>query len=68
VAKYKLLAGKHFVSFDPLVKAVQGDVVESDRDLVALFGANKFEESAQESPEEVSDEPVAAVKKPVKKS
>lgn len=71
MAKYKLLAGKHVISFDPVVKAEPGDVVESDRDLVSLFGETKFElipESVPESSEKVSDEPVAAVKKPVKKS
>lgn len=54
MAKYKLLAGKHVISFDPLVKAGPGDVVESDRDLVALFGENKFEfvlEPQKEKPE-----------------
>lgn len=42
MAKFQVLAGKHYVSLEPVQVARKGDVVESDRDLVALFGDEKF--------------------------
>ena len=38
---FRLLAGKHSVSDE--VRLVKGDLVESDDDLVALHGKEKFE-------------------------
>lgn len=43
MAKFKILAGSHVVSNDPMVTAGVGEVVESDLDLVERFGSNKFE-------------------------
>jgi hypothetical protein len=42
MAKYELLEGSHLVSDTPMVVASKGEVVESDRDLVAIFGEQKF--------------------------
>jgi len=42
MAKYELLEGSHVVQNEPLVFASKGEVVESDRDLVAIFGEQKF--------------------------
>lgn len=66
MAKFKLLAGRHVISVEPLVKAQEGDVVESDRDLVALFGNTKFELLPEEKAPVVSQN-AAPAKKPVKK-
>jgi hypothetical protein len=66
MAKFRLLAGKHVISTDPLTKAVPGDIVESDKNLVELFGDNKFELVA-EAATDVSESVVESTKKPVKK-
>ncbi len=42
MASYELLEGSHLVSDAPMVVASKGEIVESDRDLVAVFGAQKF--------------------------
>jgi uncharacterized Fe-S cluster-containing radical SAM superfamily protein len=42
MAKYKVLEGVHVVSNEPLVMASVGEIVDSDRDLVAVFGDQKF--------------------------
>lgn len=41
--KFKVLDGSHVVSNEPLTFANKGDVVESEVDLAAKFGSNKFE-------------------------
>lgn len=43
MAKFKILAGSHVVSNDPMVTAGVGEIVESELDLVERFGSNKFE-------------------------
>lgn len=42
MAKYKVLEGSHVVSNDPLVVVSRGDVFDSERDVVAVFGDQKF--------------------------
>lgn len=42
MAKYELLTGSHVIENQPVAFAVAGDVVGSDRDLVAIFGEQKF--------------------------
>jgi len=49
MARFKILAGSHVVSNEPLVVAGVGEVVESDLDLVERFGSNKFEEVGVEA-------------------
>lgn len=41
---FRLLAGRHEGRLDPDVTYVKGDIIESDVDLVAMFGDNKFRE------------------------
>lgn len=50
--KFKLLDGSHVVSNEPLTFANRGEIVESEVDLVAKFGSNKFE--LVEAPQEVA--------------
>jgi len=61
--KFKLLAGKHVISSDPLTKAVEGDIVESDRDLVELFGPLKFARVVEEKPAPSAQEETAKLSK-----
>lgn len=42
MAKYELLEGSHVIHNEPVLFAAKGDIVESDRDLVAVFGEQKF--------------------------
>ena len=42
MAKFSLLVGSHVVSSEPLEIVQAPAVVESDRDLVAVFGSEKF--------------------------
>jgi hypothetical protein len=42
MAKYKVLDGSHVVSNEPLVVVGRGEVFESDRDVIAAFGDQKF--------------------------
>jgi hypothetical protein len=37
-----LLEGSHVIQNEPVSFASKGDIVESDRDLVAVFGKQKF--------------------------
>lgn len=50
MAKFKLLDGSHVVSNEPLVVVSKGEIVESESDLVAKFGSNKFEHIADDKP------------------
>jgi hypothetical protein len=42
MARYEILDGSHVVQSEPMHIASKGEVVESDRDLVAIFGEQKF--------------------------
>jgi hypothetical protein len=42
MAKFEVLDGSHVVQQEPMHIASKGEVVESDRDLVAIFGEQKF--------------------------
>jgi hypothetical protein len=42
MASYELLEGSHVIQNEPVSFASKGDIVESDRDLVAVFGKQKF--------------------------
>lgn len=71
MAKFQVLAGKHYVSLEPLHVARQGDVVESDRDLVEVFGSEKFrrvEEAPQVADARVEDDKADAAKTKGKKA
>ena len=52
MAKYELLVGSHVISGEPLEVVQAPAVVESDRDLVAAFGSEKFKlvEGSDEKP------------------
>lgn len=42
MAKFKLLVGSHATCNEPLTLAQEGDIVESESDLVAIHGREKF--------------------------
>lgn len=50
MAKFRLLDGSHVVSNEPLKLVSKGEIVESDSDLAAKFGSNKFEPVADDKP------------------
>ena len=57
MAKYELLEGSHVIQNEPVSFAVKGDLVESDRDLVAVFGKQKFKlAEVEKKPELVEGE------------
>jgi hypothetical protein len=59
--KFQVLQGAHIICNDPLQDVVAPGVVESDRDLVAVFGDQKFKRLPDDEPVQ-SPEPKKAEK------
>jgi hypothetical protein len=55
--RFKVLAGKHLDENRQMYK--KGDVVETDHDLVKLFGGNKFRKLADQDPNVEAEEPLS---------
>lgn len=50
MAKFKLLVGSHVTCNEPLTFAQEGDIVESESDLVAIHGREKFSYVTEAAP------------------